>query len=286
MRYTILGFNQAKVVQNDLDLTDLLLLDYIIKANGNPNMKHIVKDDVAYVWLSHSKIHEDLPILNISEGTLRNRISKLKKDGFLISETTANNATKGTMSFYCASEKTMSFLNDVETPPCHAKMTSNNSINNYNKLNTLSKDNVRTSAEQLEFNFGVSDEKSKKITNNEEYLDACLLINNFTDDKELKKLLGELLDNRLSLASNQRHHFYASTFKHYLDELSKVHNKIGAVKLSLQYNNTLKVMEPKLQYVSITSTPDTNTAPQVKYSSDEDRISKMARNDDGTPMTF
>lgn len=280
MRYTILGFNQAKVVQTDLDLTDLLLLDYIIKANGNPNMKHIVKDDVAYVWLSHSKIHEDLPILNISEGTLRNRISKLKKDGFLISETTANNATKGTMSFYCASEKTMSFLNDVETPPCHAKMTSNNSINNYNKLNTLSKDNVLA---QQEFNFGVSDEKSKKKTNNEEYLDACLLINNFTDDKELKKLLGELLDNRFELAGKQRHHFYASTFKHYLDELLKVNDKIGAVKLSLQYNNTLRVMEPNKPYNSV---PDTNTAKQNRYSSDEDRISKMARNDDGTPMTF
>lgn len=280
MRYTILGFNQAKVVQTDLDLTDLLLLDYIIKANGNPNMKHIVKDDVAYVWLSHSKIHEDLPILNISEGTLRNRISKLKKDGFLISETTANNATKGTMSFYCASEKTMSFLNDVETPPCHAKMTSNNSINNYNKLNTLSKDNVLA---QQEFNFGVSDEKSKKKTNNEEYLDACLLINNFTDDKELKKLLRELLDNRFDFTGKQRHHFYASTFKHYLDELSKVNDKIGAVKLSLQYNNTLRVMEPNKPYNSV---PDTNTATQNRYSSDEDRISKMARNDDGTPMTF
>ena len=280
MRYTILGFNQAKVVQTDLDLTDLLLLDYIIKADGNPNMKHIVKDDVAYVWLSHSKIHEDLPILNISEGTLRNRISKLKKGGFLISETTANNATKGTMSFYCASEKTMSFLNDVETPPCHAKMTSNNSINNYNKLNTLSKDNVLA---QQEFNFGVSDEKSKKKTNNEEYLDACLLINNFTDDKELKKLLGELLDNRFDFTSKQRHHFYASTFKHYLDELSKVNDKIGAVKLSLQYNNTLRVMEPNKPYNSV---PDTNTAKQNRYSSDEDRISKMARNDDGTPMTF
>ena len=280
MRYTILGFNQAKVVQTDLDLTDLLLLDYIIKANGNPNMKHIVKDDVAYVWLSHSKIHEDLTILHISEETLRNRLSKLKKDGFLISETTANNATKGTMSFYCASEKTMSFLNDVETPPCHAKMTSNNSINNYNKLNTLSKDNVLA---QQEFNFGVSDEKSKKRTNNEEYLDACLLINNFTDDKELKKLLGELLDNRFEFAGKQRHHFYASTFKHYLDELSKVNDKIGAVKLSLQYNNTLRVMEPNKPYNSV---PDTNTAKQNRYSSDEDRISKMARNDDGTPMTF
>ena len=158
-----------------------------------------------------------------------------------------------------------------------------NLITNYNSnnnKNTLSKDNVLA---QQEFNFGVSDEKSKKKTNNEEYLDACLLINNFTDDKELKKLLRELLDNRFDFTGKQRHHFYASTFKHYLDELSKVNDKIGAVKLSLQYNNTLRVMEPNKPYNSV---PDTNTAKQNRYSSDEDRISKMARNDDGTPMTF
>lgn len=153
----------------------------------------------------------------------------------------------------------------------------NNIVNN--NSNTLSKDNDKATPE---FNFGIVDENKRK-NNNEEYLDACLLINNFTDDKELKKLLGELLDNRLSLASNQRHHFYASTFKHYLDELSKVNDKIGAVKLSLQYNSTLKVMEPNKPYNSV---PDTNTAKQNRYSSDEDRISKMARNDDGTPMTF
>lgn len=153
----------------------------------------------------------------------------------------------------------------------------NNIVNN--NSNTLSKDNDKATPE---FNFGIVDENKRK-NNNDEYLDACLLINNFTDDKELKKLLGELLDNRLSLASNQRHHFYASTFKHYLDELSKVNDKIGAVKLSLQYNSTLKVMEPNKPYNSV---PDTNTAKQNRYSSDEDRISKMARNDDGTPMTF
>lgn len=211
----------------------------------------------------------------VSVPTISRSIKKLKDLGFIETEMVNSN----TGSYRIIKVIQGSNQND-ETGLIN--LTTNYNSNN-NKKNTLSKDNVLA---QQEFNFGVSDEKSKKRTNNEEYLDACLLINNFTDDKELKKLLGELLDNRLSLASNQRHHFYASTFKHYLDELSKVNDKIGAVKLSLQYNNTLKVMEPKLQYVSITSTPDTNTAPQVKYSSDEDRISKMARNDDGTPMTF
>lgn len=158
----------------------------------------------------------------------------------------------------------------------------NFSLNNIvdNNSNTLSKDNVKLA--QQEFNFGVSEDKSKKKTNNEEYLDACLLINNFTDDNELKKLLGELLDSRIDIASIQRHHFYASTFKHYLDDLSKVNDKIGSVKLSLRYNSTLKVMEPNKSYV----TPDTNTEVQNKYISEEERINKMARNKDGTPMVF
>lgn len=207
----------------------------------------------------------------VSVPTISRSIKKLKDLGFI--ETEMVNSNTGSYRII----KVIQGSNQNDETGLINLTTNYNSNNN---KNTLSKDNVLA---QQEFNFGVSDEKSKKKTNNEEYLDACLLINNFTDDKELKKLLGELLDNRLSLASNQRHHFYASTFKHYLDELLKVNDKIGAVKLSLQYNNTLRVMEPNKPYNSV---PDTNTAKQNRYSSDEDRISKMARNDDGTPMTF
>ena len=207
----------------------------------------------------------------VSVPTISRSIKKLKDLGFI--ETEMVNSNTGSYRII----KVIQGSNQNDETGLINLTTNYNSNNN---KNTLSKDNVLA---QQEFNFGVSDEKSKKKTNNEEYLDACLLINNFTDDKELKKLLGELLDNRFEFAGKQRHHFYASTFKHYLDELSKVNDKIGAVKLSLQYNNTLKVMEPNKSYNSV---PDTNTAKQNRYSSDEDRISKMARNDDGTPMTF
>lgn len=207
----------------------------------------------------------------VSVPTISRSIKKLKDLGFI--ETEMVNSNTGSYRII----KVIQGSNQNDETGLINLTTNYNSNNN---KNTLSKDNVLA---QQEFNFGVSDEKSKKRTNNEEYLDACLLINNFTDDKELKKLLGELLDNRFEFAGKQRHHFYASTFKHYLDELSKVNDKIGAVKLSLQYNNTLRVMEPNKPYNSV---PDTNTAKQNRYSSDEDRISKMARNDDGTPMTF
>ena len=207
----------------------------------------------------------------VSVPTISRSIKKLKDLGFI--ETEMVNSNTGSYRII----KVIQGSNQNDETGLINLITNYNSNNN---KNTLSKDNVLA---QQEFNFGVSDEKSKKKTNNEEYLDACLLINNFTDDKELKKLLRELLDNRFDFTGKQRHHFYASTFKHYLDELSKVNDKIGAVKLSLQYNNTLRVMEPNKPYNSV---PDTNTAKQNRYSSDEDRISKMARNDDGTPMTF
>ena len=112
MRYSILGFNQALAVQYKLTLNDLLLLDYIIRANGNPKMKHIVQDDVSYVWLSHSKLREDLPILNIGEGTLKNWLSELESMGFIQSKQVAESGRKGSRTYYAITELTLSLLYD------------------------------------------------------------------------------------------------------------------------------------------------------------------------------
>ena len=110
MRYAILGFNQKLAIENNLSINDLLLLQYIMYANGNPTMTHIVDDEISYVWLSHTKIQEDLPILNISEGTLKNKLSSLKKFGFISSKTYGDKQTGGSRSFYTITEKCISLL--------------------------------------------------------------------------------------------------------------------------------------------------------------------------------
>ena len=144
MRQSVLGFNQARAVQEKLDLTDLMLLQYIMIANGNPDMKHITKNEISYVWLSHTKILEDLPILDIAEGTLRNKLVSLKKAGWVISETVRTST--GATSYYSVSSKAMSLTNDMGeensepchsemTCPCHSEMTSDNKLID-NKLNS------------------------------------------------------------------------------------------------------------------------------------------------------
>lgn len=144
MRYTIMGFNQREVVNSDLTLDELLLLDYIIVANGTPSMYHVVDDEKSYVWLSHSKLNEDLPILRISDGTLKNKLSKLKSRGYICSITLNNKSGKGSRTYYSVTDLTTSLRNDVVTTttsqkndvverPRHEKMTSDNILNNTNK---------------------------------------------------------------------------------------------------------------------------------------------------------
>ena len=158
MRYTLIGFKQQDAMELGLDVTDLILLDYIQRANGTPDMKHVIVDDVSYVWLSHKKIHEDLPILDISEGTLKNRLLNLKKKGMIMS--TSVKLHTGTMSYYSLTVDATSLTNDVPrqenevaghsevTCPRHSEVTSNNTLDTYNKLDNISMNTNIESAPQ------------------------------------------------------------------------------------------------------------------------------------------
>ena len=158
-------------------------------------------------------------------------------------------------------------------------INNNNNKNNNKKENTLSKDSV---SQKTEFDFGISGEtkKQKKKTNKSEYLDAKLLIDNFTNNTELKNKLNELLDNRIEISGKQKYHFYANTFKNYLEELSNlspdVNIMIQSVKLSLQYNSTLKVMRPFSNNKTIQFNPDTNISSQKKFNPQTDTLSNKS----------
>lgn len=153
MRYSVLGFKQSTVIELGLSLDELLILDYIIVANGTPSMFHVVDDkEISYVWLSHNKLSEDLPILGISEGTLRNKLAKLKSDGYITSISVNNKSGRGSRTYYSVTDKTMSLRNDTVTPtmslqndavsrPCHSKMTSDNKLNTQD--NKLKKNNKK-----------------------------------------------------------------------------------------------------------------------------------------------
>jgi hypothetical protein len=163
-----------------------------------------------------------------------------------------------------------------ETSSPHDETSSNNIVNN--KTNkTLSKDSV---AQTNNFEFGSNKlYKPKKKTNDEEYLDSCLLITNFTSDINLQNKLKELFNNKKDICGQNGIHYFATTCKNYLEELSKVKDKLGAVNLSLEYNNTMKVMEPITK--SSNGFVDNITASQKKSN-----LADKARDKNGNLITF
>ena len=227
MRNSIFGFSQNMAITYNLNLDDLLLLQYIMQANSEPGMFHILdENETCYVWLSHTKIQEDLPILGITEGTLKNKISKLKTSGFINSKSVANKSARGTRTYYCITEKTMSLLNDMEKTtsfssdvkpgPRHSLMTSYNELNNDNKLNTdISKDISDSESSSDTFQFG-----KPKQTKPNLYQQCLAIINDYTEDNNIRKMLIEYLDLLLEKSKVEHKPLYANQFKGMLKHLN------------------------------------------------------------------
>lgn len=256
MKYSILGFNQSKIMETELDLTDLVILNYIMQACGTPKMKHILDgNEYPLVWIHHKKLSEDLPILRISEGTLRNRLTKLKQGGYISSKTVCGETVRGTRTYYGLTELTMSFIydvenstmslkNDVEDRACHSKMTSNNILNTNNILNNtipkgIVEQNPLLSTNETHEDTSVTEElsdyekhmfsddvkKKRKIVQAEDkpkqkrlsLWDKCVqAIEEYTDDPELRNALTEYLKLRLEIKDKP---IYANQWKGLLNKL-------------------------------------------------------------------
>lgn len=88
MRYTIEGFSQEQALKYKkqvcnggkektikIDCTDLVILRWFV--DFYPNMLKMTADGKEYAWLSHKKLQDDLPILDISKRSCIDRMQKL-----------------------------------------------------------------------------------------------------------------------------------------------------------------------------------------------------------------
>lgn len=92
MKYSILGFNQQKVlslvkevkdekngktITISIDVDDLLILSLIADLSNRKSIRKVLLEDGQYAWISYNVILEDLPILRIDKKQLRRRLDKL-----------------------------------------------------------------------------------------------------------------------------------------------------------------------------------------------------------------
>lgn len=106
MKYN-LNINQKAIITHgyDLDVTEAILLDFIIAFVHSPKVERIHEGKITYYWISHDLIIAQLPILKLKNAdSVYRRMSTLCKKGFL----TANgNNKKLNKSFYAISEKSL-----------------------------------------------------------------------------------------------------------------------------------------------------------------------------------
>ena len=94
MKYSIIGFNQQKVlslikevkdekngktITISIDVDDLLILSLIADLSNRKSIRKVLLEDGQYAWISYNVILEDLPILRIDKKQLRRRLDKLVK---------------------------------------------------------------------------------------------------------------------------------------------------------------------------------------------------------------
>ena len=120
MRYTIEGFSQKyamtlkKTVTTDkgektvkIDCTDLVILRWF--TDFYPNMPKTIIDGREYVMVTHSKLVEDLPMIDISKRAFIDRMQKLVDFGILDYQLVKKG---GTFSFYTFGENYTHLVDD------------------------------------------------------------------------------------------------------------------------------------------------------------------------------
>lgn len=103
MKYTVMGFNQVKAVELNLDCDDLLILSYFSDFRDTELMVSEDVDGKRYYWLKYDALLENLPILRMSsKSALRRRLKKLQ-DAKVLNHY-CKKTKEGTYSFYGVGE--------------------------------------------------------------------------------------------------------------------------------------------------------------------------------------
>ncbi len=114
MRFSVFAYSQEKLLENGLDVTDALILDWFANFFLGKMDKKIFKDEngnqAIFGWVKISKIMEDLPVLGIStEKGIRRRLDSFIEKGIMKRQTITTQ--DGKRSYYKTTELYDSLIN-------------------------------------------------------------------------------------------------------------------------------------------------------------------------------
>lgn len=210
MKYTIEGFSQEyaqslkkeviingkdgkqKTKTTRIDCTDLVILRWFV--DFYPNMRKFVIDGCEYAWLSHNKLKEDLPILDISKRACIDRMQKLVDFGILKYKLIKEG---GTFSLYTFGENYEKLIDTKGTRGAvnqHRGMQSNDiggmQSNNIGVCNQPTNKDISIKDSSI---TDYSTNNKKKVSNAQSYDEQ---IERYTDNENLRQALKAFIQMR------------------------------------------------------------------------------------------
>lgn len=112
-KYTILGFQQDKLLEFDFDIVDAMILRYFVDFKDTDDMVMIIYEKTPYYWVLYEKLIENIPIIGItSKDALRRRFKKMV-DAKVLKHYTLKSG--GVFSYYALGENYKCLLKEDTT---------------------------------------------------------------------------------------------------------------------------------------------------------------------------
>ena len=251
MKYTVLGFQQQKLIENDLTVEDALLLRTITDMYSSDRMDSIIKDEKRYIWINQTYLLEQIPILG-SISKLKRMLNKLCDDGLLENVLITNKKGTAGRFYYIKYTEKLDNLEDYDikvqndTRP-NVKMALNQSSKWHNKDTSIIDSSIKDNKEytvQIDALWKLyPNKKGKKKAFNKlpkllkalgyETLEKC--INRYieyveerrkTDFPDLKYQNGDT--------------FFNGTYEDYLDENYQLETILEEMKIYRRKENLIK----------------------------------------------
>lgn len=192
MKHTILGFQQTKLIEAQLDVVDALILRMIKDLYSSSTMEFITEGDTKYMWINYSYMFEQLPIL----GTKRNLMRRIEKYGnelyILRILKHVKNGKKGNFSYIAPTEK-LDMLQDFDLMTKSHKGYDTNDIRvmtkSHNKDTSFKDSSIKDNKDNVYIEFfekmwklypnkkgkgQVSDSKKKELYKHKDELENCI----------------------------------------------------------------------------------------------------------------
>ena len=73
IKYTVMGFSQVDLLENNLDVLDAMLLRFFIDFRDTEKMYSEIIENDKFYWIKYEAVKENIPIINLDKRAIARR---------------------------------------------------------------------------------------------------------------------------------------------------------------------------------------------------------------------